>query len=174
MGSLIEPKKCNSVFFVKKTSFFLMQEAVNLDPDSAEPNKERDPSKVVMILSDLLELKLAFSPIKAYASDIETGTKSESGPATYDLNLSGIDLDAIFKESKKETLQIKDTKHTRYQVPSANQATVSSSFTKWEPDFGSQPVNPSIPVQISVPASENLSKTNQEKEISETETQADE
>lgn len=147
----------------------LMQEAVNLDPESTELNKERAPPKASMILSDLLNLKLVFSPISASATDTETETKGKPGPTTCDINLSGIDLDAVFKETKKETPQNKDTKSTQNQVPAGNKTSVMSSFAKWEPDFGSQPVKPSIPVKI-----ENLPKTNLKREVSEIETQADE
>ncbi|KAJ4801816.1 dentin sialophosphoprotein-like protein [Rhynchospora pubera] len=146
-------------------------EAVNLEPESTEPNKEQDPPKAGMILSDLLNLKLVFSPVRVSATSAETKTAAEPGSITHDLNLSGINVDAVFRETKKERPQIKITKSTQNQVP---QTSGTSSFAKWDADFAPQPINPPIPVQVSLPASENLAKANLKREVSEIETQADE
>ncbi|KAJ3677137.1 hypothetical protein LUZ60_002861 [Juncus effusus] len=117
---------------------------VTINSELTEPNKGRDPPRTnTVLLSDVLDLKLRLSPNKT-TNQIQT----EPISTPYTLNLSGIDVDSIFKETKKEiplnqvnkpSLKSQNFVNTKPNMMNFVKAESSQSFAKWDADF--QPNN---------------------------------
>ncbi|XP_072979870.1 uncharacterized protein [Typha angustifolia] len=75
-------------------------EPIMLDTESMDSIKGRDTQKSELVLSDLLDLELRWRSKRE--GDTQSSANKESTSSEYALNLSAVDLDSFFTETKKD------------------------------------------------------------------------
>ncbi|KAJ6799832.1 uncharacterized protein M6B38_204510 [Iris pallida] len=75
-------------------------EAINLDAESNDSTKSQDTPNSGLVLSNLLSLELRWPSQKEEIANSDTNKDPVSTPA---VNLSGVDLDSYFSDSRNET-----------------------------------------------------------------------